>query len=128
MSIAISRLSNWDEVRIFLAVAKHGSFIQAALELGTTQTTVGRRILELEERLGSKLLHRHGHGVRLTKRGMELAERAMAMASTAQQIERFLVSRDQSLDGTVNSNAALTIYLVQNPGQIIFRSANYKQL
>ena len=76
---------------------------------------MGRRISELEECLGSKLLHRHGHGVSLTKRGTELADRAMAMSSTAQQIDRFLVGRDQTLDGTVRLTATeglITLWLM----------------
>lgn len=98
-------LSNWDDLRMFLAVAKHGSFTRAAVELGTTQTTVGRRMAELEQCVGSQLLHRHGKGVRLTQRGSELARRAVAMAGTAQQIERFLVGHDQTLHGTVRLTA-----------------------
>jgi DNA-binding transcriptional LysR family regulator len=109
------RLSNWDDLRIFLAVAKHGSFTRAALELGTTQTTVGRRMAELEQCVGSQLLHRYGKGVRLTRRGSELARRVLAMAGTAQQIERFLVGHDQTLQGAVRLSATdglITLWLI----------------
>lgn len=98
-------LSNWDDLRIFLAVAKHGSFTRAARVLGTTQTTVGRRMAELEASVGITLLDRQSQGVRLTRSGSELVRRALAMAGTAEQIERFLVGFDQTLHGTVRLTA-----------------------
>ncbi|MGH6618962.1 MAG: LysR family transcriptional regulator, partial [Alphaproteobacteria bacterium] len=42
---------NWDDMRIFLAVARQGNLSAAARSLRVTQPTVGRRLRTLEETL-----------------------------------------------------------------------------
>lgn len=48
----------WDDVQLFLAVARCGSFTAAARELGVQQSTISRRIAALEEALGTSLFER----------------------------------------------------------------------
>lgn len=73
----------WGDLRYFLAVARHGSTLAAARALKTSQSTVQRRLAELERRLGRALTKRHVSGYRLTEFGEQLlphaeaAERAM---------------------------------------------------
>jgi DNA-binding transcriptional LysR family regulator len=72
---------DWDDLRHFLAVARHGSTIQAAKALGINQSTVQRRIAVLEHQLGQRLFERRPEGYRLTRLGEELlpiAERVEA--------------------------------------------------
>jgi len=94
-------LNDWDDLRVFLAVAQAGSFTEAARQLGTVQSTVGRRIDKLEHRLGSKLFLRHRSGMKLTSNGLALAEQAMRMQEIANQIERRLFGSDRSMAGTI---------------------------
>lgn len=75
---------NWDDLRIFLVVAKHGLIAKAATELGTDATTVSRRIQRLERDYGQTLLERHRSGPRLTASGRRLAERAAAMEAASE--------------------------------------------
>jgi LysR family transcriptional regulator, nitrogen assimilation regulatory protein len=56
----------------FVAVAETGSFSTAAAMLATPQSAVSRRVLELEQRVGARLLYRGGHGVTLTPAGVQL--------------------------------------------------------
>ena len=42
---------NWDDIRIFLAVARSGQILGAAKRLGITTTTVARRLTALEAAL-----------------------------------------------------------------------------
>ena len=49
---------DWNDLRHFLAVAQHGSTIAAAKALGVNQSTVHRRLDELEARLGRRLVVR----------------------------------------------------------------------
>src|ERR1700733_16098156 len=97
----IGYLDDWDDLRVFLAVAQAGSFTEAARLLGTVQTTVGRRVDKLEHRLGSKLFLRHRSGVKLTSSGMTLAEHALRIREMTNQIERRLLGEDGSMAGTI---------------------------
>ena len=74
-------LNNWDGIRFFLAVLETGSFSGAAERLKVDQTTVGRRLAEMEKRLGAKLFDRHGKGMRPTPAARGMAEQAGQMAA-----------------------------------------------
>ncbi|WP_319533637.1 LysR family transcriptional regulator [uncultured Cohaesibacter sp.] len=78
---------NWDDVRIFLAVARAGQILQAAKRLGVNHATVARRVTALEEALKAKLLDRRTTGCVLTPEGEEFllaAERMEAEMLAAQ--------------------------------------------
>jgi len=94
-------LNDWDDLRVFLAVARGGSFTEAARQLGTVQSTVGRRIDKLEHSLGSKLFLRHRSGMKLTSNGLTLADYAMRMQEMADQIQRRVFGSDRSMVGTI---------------------------
>ena len=67
---------NWDDLRLFLAVAREGGLAGAARQTATSAPTLGRRMLALETRLGAELFERHARGYRLTGEGVALLERA----------------------------------------------------
>jgi DNA-binding transcriptional LysR family regulator len=70
---------DWNDIRYFLAVARAGTTLGAAAELGTSQPTVTRRISALEEASGITLFHRSPSGYALTEAGrsvLPIAERA----------------------------------------------------
>ncbi|WP_394707374.1 LysR substrate-binding domain-containing protein [uncultured Celeribacter sp.] len=56
-------------LRYFVAATEHGSFRKAAIALGIKQSTVSRRIRDLEDRLGASLFQRRATGVTLTQAG-----------------------------------------------------------
>lgn len=60
---------DWDQARVFLAVAREGQLLGAARKLGLDHATVTRRINALEEALGVKLIERTTTGSTLTPRG-----------------------------------------------------------
>src|SRR6185436_12711294 len=69
----IARMNlGWDDLRHFLAFARAGSMQAAAKALGVNQSTVQRRIAELEGQIGRRLIERHLSGYRLTELGNEL--------------------------------------------------------
>lgn len=63
------------ELHAFLAVARTGSFRQAAEHLCVTQAAVSRAVLRLEAHLGQDVFTRSGAGVQLTPAGVELRRR-----------------------------------------------------
>ena len=50
---------DWDDLRYFLAVARNGSTVAAAKTLNLSQSTVHRRLAELEKRIGRNVVIRH---------------------------------------------------------------------
>lgn len=77
---------NWDDVRIFLAVARAGQILGAARRLELNHATVSRRIAALEEALKTKLFRRLTTGSELTAAGerfLDFAERMEADMITA---------------------------------------------
>ncbi|PZO91896.1 MAG: LysR family transcriptional regulator [Sphingomonas sanxanigenens] len=74
---------NWDDLRIFLAVARAGTLSAAGQRLGIDATTVARRVARLEARLGRTLFELTPAGHVLTPRGVELLTHAEAMESAA---------------------------------------------
>lgn len=62
----------WSDLRYFLAVARYGSTLAAGRALKTSQSTVQRRLVELERRLGRELVKRHSTGYRLTEFGEQM--------------------------------------------------------
>lgn len=74
-----------DQARTFLAIAAHGSFLEAAKRLHLTQSTVSARIQRLEEELGVRLFVRNRSGAALTVGGRRYAEYAKRLVLTAEQ-------------------------------------------
>ncbi|MEO1704328.1 MAG: LysR family transcriptional regulator [Pseudomonadota bacterium] len=68
--------TNWDDLRLFLAVARQSGLAGAARVTGSSAPTLGRRMLALEARLGAALFERHARGYALTSEGEKLLARA----------------------------------------------------
>lgn len=64
------------QLRYFLAAVEHGSFRKAASSVGVQESTVSRRIRDLEDHLGASLFIRHNGGVRLTVAGQKYVQHA----------------------------------------------------
>jgi len=77
---------DWNDLAIFLAVAKEGSMSRASQSLGKTQVTIRNRVSYLEDRLQSKLFIRGATGMILTDVGRSILNRAEAMNVQAQEI------------------------------------------
>jgi DNA-binding transcriptional LysR family regulator len=91
----------WDDARFFLAVARAGSLSAAARVLGVGHVTVGRRIAQLEKRLGVALVNRTPDGFVTTSAGQAILQQCTAMESAALDIERAAAKRDSLLTGSV---------------------------
>ncbi|WP_029351920.1 LysR family transcriptional regulator [Bosea sp. 117] len=72
---------DWDDLRLFLAVARQGGLGPAAALTGKSAPTLGRRMLALERRLGQELFERQPRGYALTAQGLELLQRVAGLES-----------------------------------------------
>ncbi len=93
---------NWDDIRIFLAVARHGSLRAAGRALGLSQPTVGRRLTAFEQTFGGpNLFDRLPDGLRLNAAGEALVAAAERLENAALALERRRVATSPGLSGTV---------------------------
>jgi len=72
-------MANWEDIRLFLAVARTGSASAAAQSLGLSQPTVSRRVAGLARELGVEILRAGPRGYDLTAAGEILRARGEAM-------------------------------------------------
>ncbi len=89
---------DWDDLKVFLAVARHGSTLAAGRALRINQSTVQRRLSALEDRLGQRLVERLPSGYRLTELGAAILPSAenVALAAEAFATELGDLARDHT--------------------------------
>lgn len=92
---------SWDDMRVFLAVAREGNLSAAARWLKVTQPTVGRRLRALEESLSARLFDRLPDGFVPTAAGEEILPLAEAMEQTAEAIQRRQTILADRVSGTI---------------------------
>lgn len=95
---------DWQDVRVFLALGRHGSLSGAARALSVNHATIARRIQSLEATLGEKLVERRPEGYILTAAGTRALAAAGDMEAAAQTLGRG--GEDGSLKGLVRVNAS----------------------
>ncbi len=105
---------NWDDLRALLAVARTHSLSAAALQLGNSASTLGRRIALLEQALGVTLFVRHASGYRLTEDGGALLDEARRVEDAIVQLRGRASDRGREPAGHVRlaTNEALANLLI----------------
>lgn len=96
---------NWDDVRYFLTLQRQGTLAGAGASLKLDPTTVGRRLVKLEDELGARLFDRTPSGYVLTEAGHRLLPRAERIEREALVVERDVAGEDQKLEGVVKLTA-----------------------
>ncbi|WP_374641410.1 LysR family transcriptional regulator [Tabrizicola sp.] len=102
---------DWDDLRLFLAVARAGSLSGAARVLGVTHSTVFRRIGAFEQRLGVRLFDRLQGGYDLTAAGEEMRESVLRIEEEIAALALRVTGQDQRPTGTIRITA--TDFLAQ---------------
>jgi len=100
-----SQQINWDNLRIFLTVARFSSALEAAQHLNMDHSTITRRLKKLEDEIGSKLFVRTSQGHMLNSTGHRLYEYAEQIEHTMSSIESELGGDSQVLTGHVRLGA-----------------------
>lgn len=98
-------MDNWDDLRIFLAVARDESLSAAGRRLRMDAATVGRRVARLEESLGAPLFAKSPQGYALTEAGTRLVRFAEEAEQAASQASEALVGRTEGLSGQIRIGA-----------------------
>jgi molybdate transport repressor ModE-like protein len=94
---------DWQDLRVFLALGRHGSLSAAARVLGVNHATIARRLHALEQATGEKLVERRPDGYVLTPAGTQVLSAASDMEAAARGIGRGAQGDD--LRGLVRVNA-----------------------
>lgn len=92
-------MANWDDIRFFLAVVRHGSVRSASAALRVNHSTVLRRIAQLEGHLGARLFEKLPSGYELTDAGQEILDQAAQMEQLSAELEAQVFGRDTGLSG-----------------------------
>ena len=96
----------WDDIRIFLAVARTGTSLGASKKLGINQSTVSRRLKSFEEDAGVSLFERGASGFALTEAGQEMLEAAEEIEEKFAILSRRVLGRDVRLTGKIRLSLA----------------------
>lgn len=92
---------NWNDIKIFLEVARTQRLSSAAISLGIDSSTVSRRLHQLEKSMQVRLFERGNDGHQLTEQGLQLLQSSQLMEQTFQQCVATLQGVDLELSGTV---------------------------
>src|SRR5260370_3756329 len=77
-----------NELLVFTRVVQAGSFTAAARRLKMPKSSVSRKVSDLEERIGARLLHRTTRKLGLTDAGRLYFERAAPIVSDIEQVDQ----------------------------------------
>ncbi|ARP80150.1 LysR family transcriptional regulator [Bordetella genomosp. 8] len=94
---------DWQDIRVFLALGRHGSLSGAARALSVNHATIARRIQSLEATLGEKLVERRPEGYILTPAGTRTLAAAGDMEAAVHTLGRG--GEDDAIKGLVRVNA-----------------------
>jgi len=109
LTVTMSETMNpYEDMRIFAQVMEAGSFTAAADRLGMSKQSVSRRLMQLEERLGVRLLNRSTRRLDATPLGQHYYQSALRLLGEVQQVEHDISGQAQALRGTLRLSAPLS--------------------
>ena len=105
---------SWDDFRIVKAIADHKSLIEAAKALRINQSTVFRKLGQIELELDARLFKRNRSGYTLTPRGEEMVRLAERMGEDIITFERQVTGHDLRPSGElrVTTNDTVLVHLM----------------
>ena len=92
---------NWNDLESFLMLSRNKKLKKVSQKLGVEATTISRRILRLEEKLGAKLFFRSNNNYVLTEDGHKLLPHSEQMETEAMNIKEVFSNKDINLTGKV---------------------------
>lgn len=101
-------MSQINEMKAFLAVTETGSFVAAAEKSGVSTTALSRWVMQLEQRLGVRLLHRTTRRLSLTVEGERFAERCSDILQQLSEAEAELSAQASQISGRLRVNVPVS--------------------
>lgn len=98
-------MDKFQEITTFTAVVDAGSFVKAADRLGMSKAAVSRHLVDLETRLGIRLLHRTTRKLSLTEEGELFYGRCKEILETIESAENEITSHTDDVSGLIRINA-----------------------
>jgi DNA-binding transcriptional LysR family regulator len=104
-------MNKFSDLEAFTAVVESGTFSAAGERLGIAKSVVSRRISQLEQRLGSQLLHRTTRRLSLSDAGKNFYQRAIQILSDLNEAEQSVAEETSDLRGLLKLAAPLSFGL-----------------
>jgi DNA-binding transcriptional LysR family regulator len=114
---------DWDDLKVLLALSRKGSARGAAQELGVSNSTVTRRLDDMEQQLHTRLFDRTPDGYKLTGAGEQVVPTAEHVEELMLAAERKISGGDQELEGSIR----VTMPPVGRLGFLIDRFARFAE-
>jgi len=106
---------DWNSMKVFLEIAEHRNLMVAAKALKMSHSTVFRKLQRLEEDIGSRLFERENGLYQLTELGEELSQLGKSVSNSFDDIERHIIGRDMSPQGSVKITCPTSIAYTHLP-------------
>lgn len=129
-------MKDLNDLYYFVAVVDHGGFSSAGRALGMQKSLLSRRVLQLEERLGVRLLNRSSRRFSITEIGREFYDRCVAMLVEAEAAEQIVAQVTSEPRGIVRMSCPTALlsfqfseliarFMIENPAvQVHLESTN----
>ncbi|WP_411388106.1 LysR family transcriptional regulator [Pseudomonas sp. MPB23] len=101
-------MNPFEDMRLFCQVMESGSFTAAAEQLGLSKQFVSRRLIQLEDRLGVRLLNRSTRRLDITPLGQSYYESALRLLGEVEQVEQGIAGQNSEPRGTLRLSAPLS--------------------
>jgi DNA-binding transcriptional LysR family regulator len=102
-------MTDLNSLMIFAKVVEANGFSEAARRLKMPTSTVSRRVAELEEQLGVRLLERSTRSLRLTDVGTEVFEHAQHSAELSEAVDNIASNHLSNVSGVLRLSAPPSI-------------------
>lgn len=100
-----------EDMNMFIRIVEAGGISRAAEQLNLAKSAVSRRLVELEARLGVKLLNRTTRKSSLTEVGQDYYERALRIVDDVTELNALTTDSNSTLEGSINLAAPLSFGL-----------------
>lgn len=106
-------MNAFEDMRLFVQVLESRSFTAAAEQLGVSKQYISRRLMQLESRLGARLLNRSTRRLDVTALGQSYYDSAVRLLAEVEQIEQGIAGQAAEPRGILRVSAPLSFAIAQ---------------